>query len=122
MQEIVITWNDSTLTATRADGVSLASACADSHDALSATQLLAASLGSCVAASLVPLLSRHGADPAGLCITLRGLGDALEQGFALIIALPPVDDALRQRCERAARACPVRRALAVPVDIRLEDH
>jgi|SRR5690606_23855011 len=122
MQEIVITWNDSALTATRVDGISLTSACGDSREALSATQLLAASLGSCIAASIVPLLSRHGVDPAQLRITLRAPAEMTESGFAVVVALPPVDDALRQRCERAARACPVRRALAIPVDIRWEEN
>lgn len=121
MHELALTLDKEKLLVTRADGVAMESACAGGSRAFSATELLGASLGSCMAASLRPLLARHGADCGRLRVTVRLRDDALEQGFAVAIALPPVNAALDVRCRRAVAACPVIRAMNLPIDIHWQD-
>lgn len=117
MHELAVTLNKKTLVVTRADGARLSAACDGNADGFSATELLAAALGSCITASLAPLLSRHGASREQLRVTLRPQSQALEHGLIVVIALPSMDDALRQRCSRAVAACPVYKALNIPVEL-----
>ena len=100
--------------ATRADGALVESCCGDGA-AFSATELLAAALGSCIAASLAPLLARHEQDERALRITVARRGRSVNDGFDIQVALPASDALLQARCRRAAENCPVRQALAVPV-------
>lgn len=121
MQQLSVTIDGPSLVVTRGDGFVIESACVTGQAALSATELLAASLGSCVAASLVALLSRHHVNHDRLRIIVRAKGAALEHGFSLDIALPSLDEGLRLRCQRAALACPVRQALNTPVELHWQD-
>lgn len=121
MRELAVIIDNDTPIVTRDDGLRLRVACGDNDAALSATELLAASLGSCIAASLLALLSRHGANCNRLRVTLQLSGALPDAGFTVVIALPPVDNALQKRCRRAAVACPVRRALNVPVEFHWQD-
>lgn len=117
MQEISVRVTGDTLAIRRADGVTIESACGTDNAALSATELLAASLASCITASIMPLLSRHGAGAAGLGIVVAA-NDPLARGFDVRIALPACEDELLARCKRAVAKCPVLRALNIPVDIQ----
>ncbi|HEX7047257.1 MAG TPA: OsmC family protein [Gammaproteobacteria bacterium] len=121
MHEIAITSHEKMLQVTRADGVSLSAGCDGNADGFSAIELLAAALGSCIGASLTPLLLRHGASDSQLRVTLRPRGEALEHGLIVVIALPSMDDALRQRCRRAVAVCPVVKALNIPVELHWQD-
>lgn len=117
MQEITATTAGNKLAITRADGVVIESACAADGDALSARELLAASLASCIAASLAPLLARHRLHAAELRIRIAAQEGPLAQGFSVDVTLPAGGPELLLRCQRAAAACPVLRALNIPVDI-----
>ena len=117
MKPVAVTFSDTLLNVARADGVRIASACDARHPALSATELLAAALGSCMAASLQPLFVRHHLDLAALRITVSARNTSLEEGFAVSVQLPPCDDDVLRRCERAVEGCPVKRALSIPVAI-----
>lgn len=118
MQEIRITAAaGGKLIVARADGVVIESACDANEPAFSAGELLAASLASCIGASIVPLLSRHGANEAELGIAISAKDASLARGFDVRIALPTCDDALPVRAARAVKNCPVLRALNIPVDI-----
>ena len=99
-----------------AGGQQLRIACADAGDFTAARTLLAA-LGGCLAASMAPLLVRHGADMTTLHIALAVRDAALSSGVDVTITLPACETAVRTRCERAARHCPVLRALAIPVNL-----
>lgn len=91
----------------------------------SATDLLAASLGACVATSLEAVARRHGLDPARIRITVdKELGTSVPRRIArlrLVAWIPgPVEESVRRRLERAARACPVHRSLHPEVEATLE--
>lgn len=96
------------------DGFELVSTCCGEQPGATATELLAAALGCCIAASLDPLLERRGHGPAALQIS----GDVSE--LTVEIELPAgVDEALASACLRAAEHCPVQRALARPARLKL---
>lgn len=103
-------------TAVRADGVTIGSDCAGDN-AFTASELLAAALGSCLAASLAPLAARHEVDASAVGIVLLGAGESLEDGIAVRVRLPSCPDGFLPRCQRAAAACPVARALKIPLQI-----
>jgi len=100
----------------REDGIHLQAAC-DGTAHASATELLAAALGACIAASLAPLLARHGIEPEHLHLAVAARGGQFADGLAVTIGLPACDAALLERCRRAATRCPVHRALDVPIDL-----
>lgn len=101
------------------DGRILVTGCGNgSGDAFSATELLLASLGSCIAASIAPLLERHG-EARNLAIDLQLAGASLPGLIKVDVRVPQADEALALRCRRAAEKCPVLRSLAAPVEIEV---
>lgn len=117
MQSITLQFRQQQITATRADGVSVTAACDAEAPALSANEHLSVALGSCIIASLLPILERHAIDPGLLQIDIAAI-EELETGLDLAILLPSLEPALQLRLRRATERCPVKRALSVPV--RLE--
>lgn len=116
MLELTVTLDNDRLAVRRADGIAVDSACGAEGDALSASELLAASLGACVAASIAPLCRRHGLDPAAVHVRIAPRGDALAHGLTVTVTLPACEAAVRARCRRAAETCPVGQALNVPLE------
>lgn len=98
-------------------GGRLTAACARGAPGFSSLELLQAALGSCMAASITPLLARHGADAARLCVTVAAKDTSLAHGLAVGITLPGSDSKLLLRCKRAISLCPMLQALNIPVDI-----
>ncbi len=94
--------------------------------AFSATDLLAAALGSCIATSLAPVASRHGIAPESLSLlVVKELRNAPKRvgRIAIIVRLPrAVEPLLLRKLERAAASCPVHRSLSgeVTVEVRFE--
>lgn len=113
---VLVTMDGEGLTrASTPDARHLAMACNTASAALlSSRELLLASLGSCLAASIEPLLKRHEVQTAGLDIHLQYEGAA---AIAVNVTLPLLPGALLPRLQRAASNCPVRKALALPVTI-----
>lgn len=90
-------------------------------DSFSATDLLAAALGSCIATDLIAIGGRYGIEPGDLRVevgkTLSVRPKRLE-ALAVVVRTPPdVDETLRLRLERAARSSVVARSLAVEIHI-----
>lgn len=117
MLQLVATLQAGTVSIQRADGATASSACESGRDALSASELLAASLASCIVASLAPILERHARDASALHVRVAPRAGALLDGLSVAITLPGLPADLAARCRRAAEACPVRRALNIPLDI-----
>ena len=100
------------------DGRRLAIACASATPDFDSTELLLAALGGCIAASVTPLLQRHGHHADDLELRLFIGAQPLQDVISVHIALPPLEDAVMQRCRRAVQNCPVLRALRTPVNIQ----
>lgn len=115
MQDIFISLNANQAAIRRADGISISSACGSSGSALSASELLAAALGSCIAASLAPLFARHALDDSALQIHIRPQATELSGGLRVQLRVPGCDEKILLRLKRAAEQCPVRQALNNPV-------
>lgn len=116
MQQIFITLNDRQVNVHRADGANISSACGDSGAALSASELVAAALGSCIAASLVPICRRHALDASSLHIVIQPLAKELVDGLNVQLRIPACGQNMMLRLRRAAEQCPVRHALNIPVN------
>lgn len=82
---------------------------------LSSRELLLTSLGSCLVASIEPLLKRHELHTGKLQVHLRYTGQ--DSAINAHVTLPTLPEALLPRLQRAAANCPVRKALALPVTI-----
>lgn len=115
MQEILVRLNERLASIRRSDGVCINSACGDSADFLSASELVAAALGSCIAASVAPIFLRHELDENLLAIHLKPTGKHLSDGLRIQLDIPDCNDDVLARLKRAAERCPVRQALNVPV-------
>lgn len=122
MQDIFISLNESQATVRRSDGVSIGSACGDSTTALSASELVAAALGSCIAASLAPLFARHTLDDSALQIHIQPQAAELIEGLRVQLNVPGCDERILLRLKRAAEQCPVRQALNIPVTFDWQIH
>ena len=85
-----------------------------SDTAASPLELLAAALATCSAATIEMYAARKGWESTGIEVDVQLIpahGDLPAQ-FELVLRLPPTLPAdRRERLERIARACPVRRAL-----------
>lgn len=114
MQKLSLTFSTDRARIARGDGVAIDSACNDA-ERFSPTELLAAALAACIAMRLSPLLARHDVSLNSGRIEIVSHGP-LRDGFIVHIALPRLDEALLQRCRRAAETCPVRLALKIPVE------
>lgn len=114
---VLVTMDGDGLTqASTPDARQLAIACDTASAALlSSREMLLASLGSCLAASVEPLLKRHEVPATGLRIHLQY--DSAHSAISVRITLPPLPETLLPRLQRAAANCPVRKALALPVAI-----
>ncbi|HUE95232.1 MAG TPA: OsmC family protein [Longimicrobiaceae bacterium] len=90
-------------------------------DRFSATDLLAAALGSCIATDLAAIGGRHGIAPGDLRVEVgKTLSVRPKRLVALTVVVrtpPDVDGALRLRLERAARSSVVARSLAVEIRV-----
>ncbi|HWP94575.1 MAG TPA: OsmC family protein [Gammaproteobacteria bacterium] len=111
----------------RAEGFALETACAGGAGAPAATDLLAAALSSCIAATALPILARHGLGPDDLGLRVTARRDAGDVPIALDVALrvsARVAPAVQTRLLHAAARCPVRRALHpdLPVTVWLEQQ
>lgn len=115
MQDILVTSNGRQANIRRADGVEIAAACGDNGQSLSSAELLAAALGSCVAANLMPLFERHALNPAALQIALRPQSNGLEAGFNIQVRVPSCSADILTRLQRGAERCAVRQSLNIPV-------
>lgn len=115
MQKLFISFNDSQTNIRRADGVNISSACGLSTSALSASELLGAALGSCVAASLAPLFARHALDESTAQIVVELQAADLAHGLRVQLHVPACDENILLRLQRAAEQCSVRQALDIPV-------
>lgn len=115
MQELFVSLNDSHANIRRADGAHISSACNDSTSSLSASELVAAALGSCIATSLAPLFARHALDTAELGMVIKPLTGNLAGGLHVQLRVPDCDETVLVRLQRAAEQCPVRQALNVNI-------
>lgn len=115
MQQLFISFNDSQTNIRRADGVAINSACGLSTSALSASELLAAALGSCIAASLAPLLARHALDVSTVQLGVEPQTAEIGDGLRVQLHVPACDEKILLRLQRAVEHCPVRQALNIPV-------
>jgi uncharacterized OsmC-like protein len=90
----------------------------------SATDLLAAALGTCIATSIDRVAERAGIPPEALRVEVDKELSATPKRVARltvrIVLERPADDAARERILRAARTCPVHRSLHP--DVRVEVH
>lgn len=117
MQQLFINFNLDQANIRRADGMAINSACgqADSALALSASELLAAALGGCIAARLAPLFARHALDESSAQIIVEPQKSEVTDGLRVQLSVPSCDEKILLRLQRAAEQCPVRRALDIPV-------
>lgn len=114
MQDMSIRVNGNRVDIRRADGVMMSTSCTGTSS-FTSSELLAAALGSCIAASLSPLFTRHGLDETSLHIELQARTEDVTRGFHMQIAVPACDDNVLVRLQRAVERCPVRQALNTPV-------
>ncbi|HXI20630.1 MAG TPA: OsmC family protein, partial [Gemmatimonadales bacterium] len=91
--------------------------------AFSATDLLAAALGTCIATSIDSVAVRHGIPLEALTVRVeKELAEGPRRIRSLRVTVTvaaPVPEDLRQRLRRAAEACPVHRSLHPDLDLRL---
>jgi putative redox protein len=90
----------------------------------SATDLLAAALGVCIATSIDRVAERGGIPPDALRVEVqKELSTAPKRVARLtvrIFAARPVDEVLREKLLRAAHTCPVHRSLHPDVHVEIE--
>jgi putative redox protein len=90
----------------------------------SATDLLAAALGACMATSIDRVAERHGIPLDALMVSVeKTLANAPKRVARLAVTITvaaPIDPALGDRLRHAAESCPVHRSLHPDVEIVLE--
>ena len=92
----------------------------------SATDLLAAALGACIATNIDGVAVRHGIPLEGLEVRVeKSLSREPKRVDRLVVSIDlgmPVSSEVRQRIERAAEHCPVHRSLHPDVIVMVGVH